>query len=140
MQPFASPHQAKEFLIGRIVSQAQHDGVPLSEVERKMLYFSETGWVPPDMVDVTEEFERHYDQSEFERKMATVIRSIRQDRNEERNWEEAVRTLQAEDHYLLVLIDSAGRARPRGDFVKLVLTALVIVAVFVAAVLLFGSR
>ncbi len=111
MQRFASPREAKEFLIARIVSQAEHDGVPLSEVERKMLYFSETGWAPADMAAVNEEFERNYDQSEFEQKMAKVIRGIRapsQGGNDEGSWEEAVRTVRTEDHYLLVLIDLAG--------------------------------
>jgi hypothetical protein len=102
MQLFSSPPEAKEFLIARILSQAEHDGVPLSEVERKMLYFSEKGWVPPDMATANEEFERYYNQPDFERKMATVIRSVRasrQDGKDERNWESAVRTLRTEDHY-----------------------------------------
>jgi hypothetical protein len=46
VQTFSSAREAKEFLVERIVSQAQHDAVALSDIERKMLYFSETGWTP----------------------------------------------------------------------------------------------
>jgi hypothetical protein len=41
MSHFASVHDAKEFLVGQIVEEAHVEGVPLSEIERKMLYFSE---------------------------------------------------------------------------------------------------
>lgn len=40
---------AIDFLVGRIAQRAEQEGVPLSEVERKMLYFSETAWTLPDM-------------------------------------------------------------------------------------------
>src|SRR5579871_2321100 len=104
MQPFSNPREAKEYLIACIVSQAEHDGVPLSEVERKMLYFSETDWSPADMAAANEEFERCYTQAEFERKIAAVIHRFcasKQDGDDKRNWEAAVRALQNEDHYLL---------------------------------------
>jgi hypothetical protein len=38
-----SVREAKEFLISKIVAEAQHENAPLSETERKMLYFTETG-------------------------------------------------------------------------------------------------
>jgi hypothetical protein len=41
---------------------------------------------------------------------------------------------------ILVLMDSTGSIRPRGDLVKLVLPALVIVFAFVAAVVFFADR
>jgi len=44
MNQFSQSRDAKEFLIARIVREAQIEGVPLSEIERKMLYFSETHW------------------------------------------------------------------------------------------------
>ncbi len=105
-----------------------------------MLYFSETAWTLPDMEEVNEEFDRNYDQGEFERKIAGIVRNTQgaaPDKGAARNWDQAVRVLRTEDHYLLVLIDSAGTVRPRGDFIKLVLTALVIVGAFLAATLFF---
>jgi hypothetical protein len=141
---FSTARDAKEFLVDRIITQAQRDGVSLSDVERKMLYFSETAWTLPDMAEVNEEFDSNYDQGEFERKIAGVVRNIQRapmpDKGEEPSWDKAVHVLRSEDHYLLVLIDSAGTVRPRGDFIKLVLTALVIVGAFVAAMVFFADR
>ena len=68
MQQFADAREAKEFLVERILSQAERDGVSLSEIERKMLYFSETAWTLPDIMEVNEEFDRRYDQDEYEQK------------------------------------------------------------------------
>ena len=131
-------------MVDRIVSRAQRDGVSLSDVERKMLYFSETAWTLPDMAEVNQEFDSNYDQGEFERKIARIVRNIQRapisDKGEERSWDQAVRVLRSEDHYLLVLIDSAGTARPRADFIKLVLTALVIAGALVTAMVFFADR
>jgi hypothetical protein len=49
---FHSAREAKEFLISRIVEEARRENIPLSEVERKMLYFSETDWTLPDIMQV----------------------------------------------------------------------------------------
>lgn len=43
MMAFHNAREAKEFLISKIVAEAQLEGIPLSEIERKMLYFSESG-------------------------------------------------------------------------------------------------
>jgi hypothetical protein len=66
MRTFANTRDAKEFLVSRIIMESQREGVPLSEVERKMLYFSETAWTLPDMAEVSDAFDREYDQAEFE--------------------------------------------------------------------------
>lgn len=92
--------------------ESQREGVPLSEVERKMLYFSETAWTLPDMAEVSDAFDREYDQAEFEQKIGKLIRNLctnARARNQEEfeAWNEALRTLSQEDHYLLVLIAAA---------------------------------
>jgi len=51
MTRFTSAREAKEFLVAKIAEEAQREGVPLSEVERKMLCFSETGWTLPDIAN-----------------------------------------------------------------------------------------
>ncbi len=43
MSRFSSSPAALEFLISRIVAEAKRENAPLSDVERDMLYFSETG-------------------------------------------------------------------------------------------------
>src|SRR5437588_2571529 len=112
MSRFASARDAKEFLVAQIVQQAQRDGVSLTDVERKMLYFSETDWTLPDIIEVNEEFERDYDQHEYEKKIVGVIRNAqRQARKESKesgggdSWADAIRLLRKEDHYLLVMVD-----------------------------------
>ena len=50
--------EAKEYLIDRILSQADRDATPLSNVERKMLYFSESGWTLSDMMAISQEFDQ----------------------------------------------------------------------------------
>jgi hypothetical protein len=53
MKAFHSGREAKEFLISRIVEEAQRENIPLSEIERKMLYFTESGWTLPDIMKLT---------------------------------------------------------------------------------------
>ncbi len=84
----------------------------MSEIERKMLYFSETAWTLPDIMEVNEAFEGDYDQAEYEQKIGKLVRNLcahtrGNDREEFEAWKEALRTLRREDHYLLVLIDTA---------------------------------
>jgi hypothetical protein len=86
-----------------------------------MLYFSETHWAPPDLMEVNDAFERDYDSAEYEHKIGALIRNFRanarkNNRDEFDAWREAVRTLRSEDHYLLVLIDVAdGSLRAGGQ-------------------------
>jgi hypothetical protein len=113
MNQFSSAREAKEFLVSRIVDEAQREGVSLSEVERKMLYFTETGWTLPNIMEVSDEFNRDYDQNEYEKKIASLIKSAvkrnRKENSEEaESWRNAVRKLSNEDHYILVMIGQAG--------------------------------
>ena len=145
MEPTGSIREAKEFLVARIVEEANREGVPLSEVERKMLYFSETGWTLPNMMEVNEEFDRNYDQDDYERKITGLIsnfekRTRAENKQEWNTWTSAVRTLSEEDHYLLVMMnlptDSTG-VRPPGDILKLILTAVVVTAILLTIMYLF---
>ena len=77
MNQFAGVRDAKEFLIAKIAEQAHLEGVPLSEIERKVLYFSETEWTPPDIAKVSEAFHREYDDKEYEERIARLIRAAR---------------------------------------------------------------
>ena len=73
MKAFHNGREAKEFLISQIVEEAQREGTPLSEVERKMLYFTESGWTLPDIMKVNEDFDREYDQDGYEHKIAKLV-------------------------------------------------------------------
>ena len=140
MKALHSGREAKEFLILQIVEEAQRESIPLSEVERKMLYFTETGWTLPDIMKVNEDFDREYDQDEYEHKIAKLVtkadKRIRKGvRDDYDKWWAAIRFLKREDHYILVMIRLAG-LRPRGDKLRLLVTGLGIVIVFLIAILL----
>jgi hypothetical protein len=116
VRTFANAREAKEYLVSRILMQSQLEGLPLSDVERKMLYYSETGWTLPDIDEVSDAFDRDYDMAIYEQKIGELTRNFctkaRKDNREEfETWNEAVRTLRQEDHYLLVLIDALASAK-----------------------------
>jgi hypothetical protein len=146
MQTFASTRDAKEFLIARIVAEAAREGVLLSETERKMLYFSETGTLP-DIMEVNDAFERKYEQEEYEEKVGGLAQSYREwagkaDPSELEAWDEAVRAISDEDHYLLVLLNARKRSAdsPLADRLKLIALAFLIVVVLLAAEFLLRRR
>jgi hypothetical protein len=131
MKAFHSGREAKEFLITELVAEAQRENVPLSEVERKMLYFTESGWTLPDIMKVSEDFDREYDQAKYEQKIAKLVtkadRRIRNGSREDYDrWWAAIRFLQREDHYISVMIRLAD-LRPRGDQLRLFAAGLGIV-------------
>jgi hypothetical protein len=118
-------------LISNIVAEAQRENVPLSEVERKVLYFTESGWTLPDIMKVSEDFDREYEQDKYEQKIAKLVakadRRIRKgSRDDYDRWWVAIRFLQREDHYITVMIRLAG-LRPRGDQLRLFAAGLGIV-------------
>jgi hypothetical protein len=108
--------EALEYLIGRIVAEAKREGVTLSEVERKMLYFSETGWSLPNILEVNAEFGRLYDTDEYEAKIARLIQSFllrekAENEKECRVWIDAEAKLREGDYYMLVMIDAGSEHR-----------------------------
>jgi len=146
MERFATAREAKEYLIDRIVAQASHDGVVLTDVERKMLYFTDTGWTLPDIMQVNSEFDQNYDQDGYESKIGQIIRRIHKQplsNRDDNNWSQAVRRLRDEDHYLLVLIDGASSSSAnlsRREIVRLILAGVVVVAVFLPVVSFLDSH
>ena len=134
MTSFQTAREAKEFLIAAIVEEAQRENVVLSEAERKMLYYSESGWTLPDMEAVSAEFDSCYEQDDYEAKIAKLIRNAgnrlrKQSPADYDIWWKAIRRLDAEDHYLTVMIRQAG-LRPRGDLLRLWGTGVALVTAF----------
>jgi hypothetical protein len=140
MKAFHSGREAKEFLISELVAEAQCENTRLSEVERKMLYFTESGWTLPDIMKVSEDFDREYDQDEYEQKIAKLVAKadshIRKGPSDDYDrWWAAIRFLEPEDHYISVMIRLAG-LRLRGDQLRLFTTGLGIVTVILVSVFL----
>jgi len=112
MNQFAGVRGAKEFLVAQIAEQAHLEGVPLSEIERKMLYFSEAERTLPEIATVSEIFDREYDDQEYEKRIARLIRAARKRAGttqglDARSWSDAIATLRNGDHYLVVMVDQA---------------------------------
>jgi predicted nucleotidyltransferase component of viral defense system len=103
---------AKQFLISRVVEQAKFEFAPLSEIERKMLYFTEVHPTLPDIYKVNEEFERKYDADEYEAKIVDLLKNARTRDSQDsptlnQQWKDALNALKKEDHYILVMTDLA---------------------------------
>ncbi len=99
---------AKQFLISKVIEEAAVEHVPLSDIEKKMLQFTEVHPTLPDIHEVNEEFEREYDSDEYERKIATLLKNARaREESNEQQWKDALDALRHEDHYILVMIDQA---------------------------------
>jgi hypothetical protein len=150
MTAFATDREAKEYLVARIVDEATREGSPLTEIERKMLHFTESGWTLPDIMEVNAEFERDYDNDEYEAKIHALVNAIEAgdktgNPGDVETWRSAVAKLREGDHYLLVLIDGLslpGQSKPRppGDFVRLILTAIGLSALLFVLMLFFRKR
>ena len=103
---------AKQFLIARVIEEAELQQVLLSDVEKKMLYFTEVHPSLPDIYEINAEFERNYDAAEYEDKVAALLRSAR-DRDSrpspvrEQEWKDALDAVKKEDHYILVMVRQA---------------------------------
>jgi uncharacterized membrane protein len=147
MENPASTRAAKEFLVQCIVDEAQREGVPLTEIEQKMLYFSETHWSLPDIYDVNAAFEQEYNTVDYERKISQLIRNFKarveaDDGPKFEDWNREVAVIASEDHYLLVMIGAAEEPSPSKRLSQLLLVGVVagMAALLFTFVLLFIAR
>jgi hypothetical protein len=111
--------EAKEYLIAQVVEEARQENVALSDVERKMLHFTELYETIPDIQEVSDQFDREYDRVEYEAKIAGLLKSARERVEKEstdgaQRWKQAEKDLRNEDHYLVVMIRQAQDA-PSGS-------------------------
>lgn len=118
--PFATPAEAKAWLIQQILAAAEQTGTHLDPLEIGMLAYSETERTPPDLEAFTQAFDEAFDTAEYESKIAALIR-IRlaqwraQGSPELTRWHEAVSALSQQDHYLSVLVAAAGARRSQAE-------------------------
>jgi hypothetical protein len=138
LQPSDRIREAKVFLASRIAEESEREGTPLSEIERKMLYFSKTGWTLPDMGEVSAEFMRDCDRATYEKRIARIIRRLRSriratGKEDYETWKRSIEDLREGDHYVFALIAAA---QPKGEVTRLIITALVVVGVMLLALFL----
>jgi hypothetical protein len=137
----SSAREAKEFLVSRIIEGAQREQVSLSDVERKILYFTESERMSEDMIDTSDSFDRDYDQDEYEEKVTKLVRKAAKRARKERDyaaWWNAIRRLEKGDHYILVMIHAA-QLRPPHDGLRLLGTGLAVVIVPVVAIIVAAT-
>jgi hypothetical protein len=131
--------EAKEFVASRIVDQALLEGVLFSEVERKMLFFSEAHPSLPDMYEVLTEFNETYNMFPYERTVSSLIcNAFRRDREDvalAQRWEDAKKSLRREDHYINVMLKQGlASANRKRDFLIYIGIGIAVVLVIVGAV------
>jgi hypothetical protein len=102
-------NEAKDVLVNEIERQASLDGSSLSDLERRMLYFTESGDCPEDPMQLNDDFEAEYETEDYEKKIAALARGAYKRLKKEnpdgaRKWDEAVRELKKGDHYILVVV------------------------------------
>jgi len=100
--------EAKDFLVQQTVEQAALERIPLSDLEKRMMYFTETGYVPENPIELNEEFESQYDTEEYEEKISKLLKNgykriAAESAMKRETWDEAIRVLSAGDHYILVM-------------------------------------
>jgi hypothetical protein len=136
--------QAKDFLAQQTAEQAALDNVPLSDIEKRMMYFTESDSASCDNpLRVNDEFESQYDTAKYEPKISRLLHNAydrlkMEDPERKRMWDLAVRELRKGDHYFLVLWDiKPPTEHPRRDFFKLLAVSLLVaigigIAIFLA--------
>jgi len=134
--------QAKDFLMQQTAEQAALENIPLFDIEKKMMYFTESDATSCDNpVELNDEFEAQYDTADYETKISWLLhhaydRLKLEDPEGKRTWDQAIRTLRKGDHYLPVLWDIKPRSEhPTRDFFKLLgVGMLIAVGIGIAAV------
>jgi hypothetical protein len=102
---------SKQFLLAKLLEQATLDGVPVSDVEKRMFLFSETSQNPPDF-EAVEKFDEEYDDEEYEEKITELLKRSfsrdKQNKDAKDIWKKHLAALKDEDFYGLVMVDKAG--------------------------------
>jgi hypothetical protein len=127
--------QAKDLLVGQTVQQAAIEGVPLSDLEKRMMYFTESDDAVEDPSTLNDEFEAKYDGEEYEAKISGLLhhaykRVKKENPETARTWDESIRFLRKGDHFILVLWgEKQPEERPPYDSLKLLGAAILLIVV-----------
>lgn len=107
--------EAKDFLVSEAIGQAALEGVPLSDIERRMLYFTESDPTTcPDPFSLNDKFESQVGhQSKYEAKLSRLFDHAHKQLRKENSaklqmWSDAIQTLGKGDHYILIMCDAKG--------------------------------
>lgn len=131
---FSSQMEAKKFLASKIVSEANLQGMLLSDGEQKLLLFSEQD--PESPKDIPDELLEGIDH-EYEKKITGLLTAVYQrDRvnpQERERYQNAMQKLKGSDHYILVMaVPVLTERHAARDMVIYVVIALVMIAAAIA--------
>ena len=137
--------QAKDFLVQETVQQAALEGVALSDLEKRMMYFTETGECPEDPIALNDAFEAENDTTAYEKKisllMAQAYRRIQRESPEKLQlWNAAFRVLSRGDHYILLFWRRNASSKSPRMWTTYLLAALATVSIFLLVLFLFGNK
>jgi len=112
-----TPESAKRFMLSKLEAQALRDGVPLSDIEKRMFLFSESGTATPDF-EADEQFDAECDTRLYEAKIAKLLRRSYADDMKTLGgsmaWKDALDSVANQDFYGLVMVDDARIPRVPG--------------------------
>jgi hypothetical protein len=137
-------NEAKNFLVQQTAEQAQREGVPLSDLEKRMMYFTESEDAVEDPIALNNEFEEQHETAEYESKIAGLLGRAYNRLKENgsgavQTWDEAIRELEKGDHYILVMwAERRVAAKPWG-FWKTLAASFVLVVVLILLMVLVDS-
>jgi hypothetical protein len=102
--------RTKDFLVEQTVKQAALEEVPMSDLEKRIMYFTEGEDATEDPINLNDEFEANYDNEKYEAKVSGLLKRAYHCLKVEKpalgqQWGEAIDVLRRDDHYLLVLWD-----------------------------------
>lgn len=134
--------EAKDFLVQQTAEQAALENVPLSDLEKRMMYFVENDLTScADPLELNDEFEAQYDTGQYEAKIAGLLRRAykrlkTEDPAKISSWDEAAKTLSKGDHYLPVMLragpsDKNGWSSPENRVIRFGIIGVVLF--FIAA-------
>ncbi|GAC1674215.1 MAG: hypothetical protein NVS9B4_28370 [Candidatus Acidiferrum sp.] len=131
---------AKDFLVQQATEQALLEGVSLTELEKRMMYFTESKDATEDPISLNEEFEAQYDTAEYEAKISRLLhhaysRIKKENAETAQRWDEYIRLLRKGDHYILVMWDE-NEERPPHDSLKLFASAMLVCAAMLGLIVL----
>jgi|SRR5208282_3458382 len=137
--------EAKDFLVQETVQQAALEGVPLSDLEKRMMYFTETGECPEDPIALNDAFEAEHDTTAYEKKisllMAQAYRRIKRESPQKlRLWNDAFRVLSRGDHYILIFWRQNPFSRSPRMWPTYLLGILAVGLFLLVSFFLFGNR
>jgi hypothetical protein len=137
--------EAKDFLVQQTAEQAVLENVPLSDLEKRMMYFTETGECPEDPIALNDAFEAEYDTTTYEKKlsrlMAAAYRRIKRENPEKLHlWNKAFRVLGDGDHYVLLFWRQKTFRKPSRMWKTYVLGALGAASLYLVIILFFGTK